>query len=331
MGEGCPGPTRFQGNVTGYRGSPGLDPHATSGSTFHSMTISILDTKNGMEAMLRASEAERTEALRSVLTPMEGMFKYFPGEVDLLTMHSMSFGFPLDLPRQETQQALELLRTADVWGRVETAMSTAAEQQLAATPGLDIPDIKVLIILGNPNDDYFMGPLRGFSGNGSATGYISLTLWPTEENLNRVEAAAAHELNHNLRYAPGGVVWDPAQVEVGEQIISEGLADAFARQLYGSAGYTPIGLQHLHNDRVLEKVITGLQVRGMQNFTAWVHGDESAKRFGCEPVGLPTGAGYAAGNRLVDAYFKATGTTTAAQALHTSSAEIIDVALSVLR
>lgn len=294
------------------------------------MTISILDTKHGMEAVLMASEAERTEALRSVLTPMEGMFRYFRGEVDLLMMHSMSFGFPLDLSSEETQQALDLLHNGDVWGRVETAMSTAVEQQLAATPGIDFPDIKVLIVLGNPNDEYFMGPLRGFSGNGSATGYISLTLWPTEENLNRIEAAAVHELNHNLRYAPRGVIWDPSQVAVGEQIISEGLADAFARQLYGHTGYTPIGLTHLHDDRVFEKVVTGLQVRGMQNFTAWVHGDESARRFGCDPVGLPTGAGYAAGNRLVDAYLQTTGTT-AAQALHTPSQEIIDIGLGVLR
>lgn len=292
------------------------------------MTISILETKDGIEALLKASEAERPEALRSVLTPTKGMFKYFPGEVDLLMMHSMGFGFPIDLPSEETQQALDLLSDADAWGRVETAMSEAVEQQLAATPGIDVPDIKVLIMLGNPNDEYFMGPLRGFSGNGSATGYISLTLWPTEENLNRIEGAAVHELNHNLRYAPGGVIWDPAQVAVGEQIISEGLADAFARQLYGPAGYTPIGLPHLQNDGVFEKVLTGLQVRGMQNSTAWVHGDESARRFGCDPVGLPTGAGYAAGNRLVDAYLETVGTT-AAHALHTPSQEIINVALGV--
>lgn len=207
------------------------------------MTLSIVDTKNGLEAVLKAHGAERTQTLRSVLTPMEGMFRYFPGEIDLLMMHSMSFGFPLDLPHEEAQQGLNLLRNADVWGRVETAMSTAAAQQLDATSGIDIPDIKVLIMLGNPNDEYFMGPLRGFSGNGSATGFISLTLWPKEENLNRIEAAAVHELNHNLRYAPGGIIWDPNRVAVGEQIISEGLADACARQLYGRTGYMPIGLQ----------------------------------------------------------------------------------------
>lgn len=294
------------------------------------MTISILDTKAGMAAVLKAPQSHRGAALQGVLAPMEGMFRYFPGKVDLLTMHSMGFGFPIDQSSEQLQDALDLLDQADVWARVDKAMAKAVDLQLDATPGIEIPDITVLIVLGNPQDTYFMGPLRGFSGNGSATGYISLTLWPTEENLHRIEAAAVHELNHNLRYAPGGIIWDPSQVAVGEQIISEGLADAFARQLCGDTGYTPIGQQHLHDDEVFEKVITGLQIRGMQNFTAWVHGDESAKRFGSEPVGLPTGAGYAAGNRLVDAYLHTTGKT-AAQALHVTSQEIIDIALRGVR
>ena len=138
-----------------------------------------------------------------------------------------------------------------------------------------------------------------------------------------------HELQHNLRYAPGGVIWDPATVVVGEQVISEGLADAFARQLHGQAGYTPIGVPHLDDDAVFDKVVSGLGVSGMQHFVSWVHGDDAARRFGGEPVGLPTGAGYAAGNRLVDAYLLATGST-AAEALHVPSATIIEVALREL-
>ncbi len=279
-----------------------------------------------MEAALAAPVTDRGDVLRGMLSPMEGMFRYFPGDVDLAEMHAMSFGFPLDRRTEEISHALERLRAADVWTRVETAISHAVGQQLAATPDIDVPDIKVLLVLGNPEDEYFLGPLRGFSGNGSATGYLSLTLWPTEENLARIEAAAVHELNHNLRYAPGGVIWDPASVVVGEQIVSEGLADAFARQLYSESGYTPIGVPHLSDDAVFEKVVTGLQISGMQNFTAWVHGDDAARRFGVEPVGVPAGAGYAAGNRLVDAYLTATGRT-AAQALHTPSQEIINVAL----
>lgn len=289
------------------------------------MTLTLLDTDAGIDAVLAAPTDQRATYLRDLLMPMTEQYRYFPGDVDLVQMHAMGFGFPLDRRIEETRAALELLKDSDAWNRIERALTSAIDLQTNATPGIEVPDITVLLMLGNPDDDYFMGPLRGFSGNGSATGFISLTLWPTDENLTRLEAAAVHELNHNLRYAPGGVVWDPAVVTVGEQIISEGLADAFARQLYGEDGFTPIGLAHLQDDAVVRKVVSGLDVRGMQNFTAWVHGDASATRFGAEPVGLPTGAGYAAGNRLVDAYLEASGKT-AAEALHTPSAEIIDIA-----
>lgn len=294
------------------------------------MTITVLDTDSGMAAVLSANPTDREKTLRALLAPIKGMFRYFPGDIDLVEMHAMSFGFPLDRRAGYLQDALSRLQDADAWARVERAVKHAIVVQSDAVPDLIVPDITVLLVLGDPDDEYFMGPLRGFSGNGSATGYISLTLWPTEENLLRLEAAAVHELNHNLRYAPGGVVWDPATVTVGEQIVSEGLADAFARQLHGESGYTPIGVPHLGDDAVLEKVLSGLEVSGMQNFTAWVHGDESARRWGADPVGLPTGSGYAVGNRLVDAFMNATGMS-AAEVLHTPSSRVIDVARDSLR
>lgn len=290
------------------------------------MTINVLKTSDAMSAVLSADEASRPDLLRRMLTPMAGMFRYFPGEVDLVEMHTMSFGFPLVRRTDQVREALERLQAADAWNRVESALADAVDVQKLAIPGVHIPDITFLLVLGDPGDEYFMGPARGFSGNGSATGYISLTLWPTLENLQRLEAAAVHELNHNLRYAPEGVIWDPRMVTVGEQIVSEGLADAFSRQLYGPAGYTPIGTPHLADESVFEKVVSGLDVQGMQHFTAWVHGDEAAKRFGAAPVGLPTGAGYAVGNRLVDTYLAVTGKS-AAEALHTPANEIIKVSL----
>ncbi|RLQ81569.1 DUF2268 domain-containing protein [Mycetocola zhadangensis] len=294
------------------------------------MTITVLNTAEGMAAVLDSPTSLRPEKLRGVLEPVRGMYRYFPGEVDLMAMHEMSSGFPLEARADEVRNALDRLGAAGAWERVERALVDAIDVQLRATPDIEVPDITVLLMLGNPDDDYFMGPGRGFSGNGSATGFLSLTVWPTAENINRLEAAAVHELNHNLRYAPGGVVWDPSTVRVGEQVVSEGLADAFARQMYGASGYTPIGVPHLGNDGVFNKVVSGLDVLGMQNFVSWVHGDDAARRFGADAVGLPTGAGYAAGNRIVDAYLNTTGTS-AAEALHVSSSRIIDIALESQR
>lgn len=290
------------------------------------MTITVLDTYPAMRAILRARAEDRPELLRAMVEPAAGMYRYFPGEVDLVAMHRMGWGFPLDRDEDKCLDALEALHGADAWNRIEKALNNAVSVQLEATPRITVPDITVLIVLGDPGDAHFMGSALGMTANGSVSGYIYLNFWPYPENLERLEATAVHELNHNLRYSPGAVVWNPATVTVGEQIVSEGLADAFARQLYGDLGYARVGVPHLHDDAVFAKVVTGLDVTGMQNFAAWVHGDETALRFGGTPVGLPAGAGYAAGNRLVDAYLAATGRT-AAEVLLADSRVVIDTAL----
>lgn len=291
------------------------------------MTITVLDTDTASTDILRAPVAERTDRLRTMLTPMLDMYRYAPFEVDLVEFHRMSSGFPVDRAEQQCLDALATMRQAQVWQRVQQAADRALEVQLSATPNLQPPDITVALILGDPDDDHFLQTSLGITGSGGISGFIQITLWPTPENLERIEATITHEMNHNLRYSPGGVVWDPATVAVGEHVIGEGLADAFARELYGDLGYTRIAVPHLDDDAVYARVCEGLEVTGMENFAAWVLGDAHAERFGGQPVGLPTGAGYAAGNRLLDSYLRTTGRS-AADCLHTPSREIIDTVLA---
>ncbi|MEV3979043.1 DUF2268 domain-containing putative Zn-dependent protease [Nonomuraea sp. NPDC049758] len=291
------------------------------------MSITVLDTCSAMRRILLAPMADRAGLLRSMLEPNAGMYRYYPGEVDLVSVHLQTSGFPIDRDEERCLEALDTLEAAGAWERMRRALDDALAVLLEATPGLAVPDITVLFVLGDPADEHFMGPCQGVTGFGGISGNIAITLWPFPENVERLEATAVHELHHNLRWSPGGVVWDPMTVTVGEHIVGEGLADAFARQLYGDElGYARIGVPHLHDDAVFDKVLTGLDVTGMENFTAWVHGDAGAEHLGVTPVGLPMGAGYAAGNRLVDAYLAATGRT-AAQALHADSAEIIATTL----
>ncbi|MGK4909655.1 DUF2268 domain-containing protein [Streptomyces albus] len=291
------------------------------------MSITVLDTYSAMRKILLAPAADRVDLLRALLEANRGMYRHHPGELDLVAVHRQSSGFPIDRDEERCLDALETLATAGAWARMQSALEKGLAVLLEATPGLEAPDITVLFLLGDPGDEHFMGPCKGLTGFGGISGHIAITFWPFPENVERLEATAVHELHHNLRWAPGGVVWDPMTVTVGDHIVGEGLADAFARQLYGDElGPARIGVPHLHDDEVFAKVLTGLDVTGMENFTAWVHGDPSAERFGLTPVGLPMGAGYAAGNRLVDTYLSATGKT-AAQALHTDSSEIIAATL----
>lgn len=284
------------------------------------MTIDVIDTFSAMRRILTAPLADRPRLLEEMLRPVAGLYRYFPGEPDLVALHHMGSGFRVDRDEPRALAALEALD--GVWERVATALDDAVALQLTATPGIRVPDIQVVIVLGDPADAHFMDVTLGMSANGSTAGYLWLNFWPSPENLVRVEATAVHELNHNLRYANAPQFWNPATVTVGEQVVSEGLADAFARQMYGELGYTRIGLAAQHDQAAFEKVVAGLGVTGMQNFAAYVHGDATAVRFGATPVGLPTGAGYAAGNRLVDAYLAATGTT-AAEALLVDAAEVL--------
>ncbi len=140
-------------------------------------------------------------------------------------------------------------------------------------------------------------------------GYLTVTAWPTDANEHKIGFCALHELNHNLRFA--NVVWNPMTVTVGDQVVSEGLAEAFVRELYGVDAMGPWGDPAVGDEAAYQKVLGGLSIVGMRNLGPYVHGDEIARRMGGEPVGLPTGAGYVAGLRLVDAHLARTGRTAA--------------------
>lgn len=293
------------------------------------MTITMIDSATATARILDAPADTRSDLVREMWQPMAGMYHFIPGGLDLATVHRQGFGFGFDGDTQPDRlhEGLDALILADAWTRIETALATGIAALSAAEPAIVIPDLTVLLVLGDPTDEHFMTEVQGLSGFGGISGYITLTLWPTPQVLDRLEAIAVHELHHNVRYSPGGVVWNPATVTVGEHVISEGLADVFATELYGDSGYTHFVAQETRaDDDVLAKVATGLDVTGMQDFAAWVLGDATAHRFGAEPVGLPTGAGYAAGARFVEAYREETGLT-ATRSVRTPASEILSVAL----
>ncbi|AJK70089.1 peptidase [Rhodococcus hoagii] len=281
------------------------------------MNIDIIDTAAAMTRVFDVAPEHRRDLIRKMWSPMNGMYHFVPGEMDLAVIHKQNFGFPENGPEEELRESLDTLIRANAWERMHHALERGIETLKTANPDLHIPDLKVLLLLGDPTNRHFMEEVKGLSAFGGISGYIVISVWPTIDVLNRLEAIVVHELHHNVRYSPGGVVWDPVTVTVGEHVVAEGLADVFATELYGSHGYTHfVDDQTRNDDSVLAKVASGLQVTGMQDFAAWVLGDKTAQLFGAEPVGLPTGAGYAAGVRLVSEYLHLHGGT-AASNVHT--------------
>lgn len=276
------------------------------------MTVSMINSATGMRTMLDSPPGQWQDAARKLWEPMAGMYFFIPGDLDMAAVHSQNFGFDPDSSRQQVDDALCKLEEANAWDRIEQALTKGVQYLETANPGLTIPDLTVLLVLGDPSNKHFMDEIRGLSAFGGISGYIAITIWPTEEVLHRLEAIALHELHHNVRYSPDGIVWNPQTVTVGEHIVAEGLADLFAAQFYGQSGYTHfVTGQTRSREDVLRRVVEGLDVTGMQDFAAWVLGDSSARLMGSKPVGLPTGAGYAAGARIAQTYMDKTGRTAA--------------------
>ncbi|MFI1469192.1 DUF2268 domain-containing protein [Streptomyces wuyuanensis] len=286
------------------------------------MKIVVHDTAASMSELLNSPLDERPAALRDMLAPLQKVMSGM-GDLDLVRMHREGSGFRFDREDPRGHQALARMREADVWNRIESRLTAAWERLGGAVPGIACAGtVHVVLVLGDPDDTLLTVRNAGYFGMGGIPGAIHLTMWPTATSLEKIDWAAAHELHHNVRYA--NVAWNPATVTVGEQVVAEGLAEAFVRELGGERAMGPWSttLSRAESDDAHEKVTAAIDVAGMHNLPPYVYGDATARRMGHRPVGLPDFAGYAVGLRIVDAHMAATGLT-AAQSTALPAREIL--------
>ncbi|MET9799696.1 DUF2268 domain-containing putative Zn-dependent protease [Streptomyces sp. NPDC006368] len=275
------------------------------------MKIIVHDTASAMLDLLRRPLEERPDALRDMLSPLRSAMSAV-GDMDLVRMHRMGSGFRIDRDDPRYPAALTRMRDAGVWDRIESCLTDGWERLSGAVPGARTAEtVHVVLVLGDPDDDLLTVRNAGYFGMGGIPGALHLTMWPTPTSLAKIGYAAAHELHHNVRYA--NVTWDPMTVTVGEQVVAEGLAEAFVRELAGERAMGPWAttLSAEELDHAYEKVTAGIDVAGMRNLPPYVYGDATAQRMGHQPLGLPDFAGYAVGLRIVDAHRAATGLTAA--------------------
>ncbi|MBH1934168.1 peptidase [Streptomyces sp. AV19] len=276
------------------------------------MKIIVHDTASAMLDLLRRPLHQRPDALRDMLAPIQDVMSRV-GIPDQVEMHRQGAGFRFDRDDPRYAAAVLRMRDAGVWSRVEESLGAAWERISGAVPGVGHAEtVHVVLVLGDPDDHHLTVRSSGYLGMGGIPGAIHLLMWPTETSLEKIGHAAAHELHHNIRYA--NVAWDPMTVTVGEQVVAEGLAEAFVRELGGDAAMGPWAtrLSGTELDSPYERIAAAVDVAGMRNLPPYVYGDATARLMGFEPVGLPDFAGYAAGLRIADAHLAASGLTAAA-------------------
>ncbi|GAA0919125.1 hypothetical protein GCM10009560_16510 [Nonomuraea longicatena] len=240
------------------------------------MEFIVHDTLSVMGRLLRGPLEKRPDALREMLAPL---WSDIPAQMagDVIATHHDGGGFRVDADDPRYEEALAELESADVLGRIEHELTRAADR-LAHLGGPG--GTQVMFVLGNPDDAYLMNVSGGYLGMGGTPGWLYVMAWPTPENLGRIAHCAVHELHHRLRHHVVG--WDPPTVTVGDHVVSEGLAEAFVRELSGPEAMGPWSA--MVTGEALENAYTAIMadidLQGMWNTPAYVLGDAAAERFG---------------------------------------------------
>jgi hypothetical protein len=137
-------------------------------------------------------------------------------------------------------------------------------------------------------------PEIGLVGHAPRKGVIFLTVDPANPNFEshldeEVPEHIAHELHHTLRWRAIGY-----GKTLGEVLVSEGLADHFAVELFiGTRNLSEHALSNYQLQAVIAKAKPELDKAGYNHF-AWFYGTNQAA--------VPRWAGYTLGFRIVEAY-----------------------------
>lgn len=147
---------------------------------------------------------------------------------------------------------------------------------------------------------------KGYSGFGGIPGYITITVYPNSYNIPKLPAVIAHEFHHNIRFSYFD--WDHGNVTVGDYLVIEGLADSFAKELYGAEQLGPwvTNMDKEELEYSIYVIGEALNTKGFAEVSSYMFGDEIAKQEGYQPVGLSFCAGYAVGYEVVQAFLKNT-------------------------
>jgi len=205
--------------------------------------------------------------------------------------------------------ALDRLAEAGSWDACLAALDRSWQALSPEAHGLQLPPIRFSLYLSDPAKlDARMGQ---YTGGGGRPGLVQVAVWPTAYNLPRLAAITAHELHHNVRFASKPFI--PQEVTVGQYIVVEGLAEAFAAELYGEEALGPVTAMLAPDARaaILPRFGAALETRGFDEARAYIFGDWAAQQFGYPARGIPDFAGYGVGYHLVRAFLARSGASAA--------------------
>ena len=284
------------------------------------MELQAIDALTGLRAALAAPEERRLDLFRTgVMEPLRPFWEPFMGWMgggageaggDPALDAARTFGYYT--PEHDVARglaALDRLDGAGAWPACLDALRRAWDALQPEAHGIALDRVRFTFVLGDPAKlDERNGYYTGFGG---MPGIVMVMAWPTDFNLPRLPAIVPHELHHNVRFS-----WEPFvphETTVGQYIVAEGLAEAFAAEVCGEELLGPWAtiLSDEEVAALKPRYRDALEARGFDTIRGYLFGDWAAEKSGYTPLGLPDFAGYSLGFRLVQAYLARTGKSAA--------------------
>jgi uncharacterized protein YjaZ len=270
------------------------------------MRFNVLDIPAITRRLLDAPTSEaRTDIFQAELVqPFAGLTKIMGQGMDAMAALRMWGLWPEQYEGESSAQMVALLdelTRADAFARSEQALYKA--QEAFTSKGHALPDTETVFALclsqqNRTNPSY----ASGYSGFGAVPGWAMVVYWlATPENLRCVESVTAHEMHHNILATLLPPRMNVFQINVGDYMVMEGLAESFASELYGTHTVGPWvdGFSEADMQTAIKAFRPALTVTGFGTLRQYIFGDAT--------LGIPTFSGYALGYKVVQAYLAKTG------------------------
>ena len=292
------------------------------------ITYQVVDTLKQYEKLQMISNIDRKKDYfrYTMMEPFKTMWNLInvplkareENEYDVI-MASKMLGYADLSNDSQIDEALNLLKKHEISSVVHNAMKNCIDKIEENNLKINAEEIKVGLYVADPIKLHLH---KGYSGFGGIPGYITITVYPNRYNIPKLPAVVAHEFHHNIRFSYFD--WDHGNITVGDYLVIEGLADSFAKELYGVEQLGPWVTSMDKEDLEYSIYVIGeaLNTKGFAEVSSYMFGDEIAKQEGYQPVGLSFGAGYAVGYEVVQAFLKNTNSNIYEASLFTTK-EII--------
>ena len=273
------------------------------------IAIEIFDVLSGQRAALEAAsdpDAQRCIAQARIVAPLKSIWEpmlampWLPERADpddpasIVAMLSL---YPLDGDPEAGLRLLDRFTTAGSLAACRDAVIRTFDSLAPSAHGIALPPVRYSLALASPAPPGLVDRNRGYTGFGGSPGSIMMIAVPDAYNLPRLATMAAHEAHHQVRLTHEP--WDPATITVGQYLVLEGLAEAFAAELLGEQTLGPwttaVSPDELARHR--PTLVAALDQTGDPR--PYMFGDWAAATSGYEPRGLPDFIGYTAGYQLV--------------------------------